>query len=277
MKAFNHVSPVSYSGPLEGLREDDARVVLLVTADSALSHRLIRALHGNGNVRRQEAARAYQVPIAESVAQAHSGIGRVAPDVILLDESIGAPNLFTHVVQDLANIAPVIFLAAPENLARWCTQRESSTLVAEGRVECVPRQGEFVPLVARLIERHAGARLESSRRRYGRQASAISAVTDRVEVDSEDVPLDFGEVLRHEVNNPLTGILGNAELLLARRDRLSADMIERLEIVADLAIRLRETVRRLSNALGRRPEASGRVPGHSSGELASTQRHRSPT
>ena len=31
---------------------------------------------------------------------------------------------------------------------------------------------------------------------------------------------DFGEILRHEVNNPLTGILGNTELLLARRDRL---------------------------------------------------------
>ncbi len=25
---------------------------------------------------------------------------------------------------------------------------------------------------------------------------------------------DFGEVLRHELNNPLTGILGNAEMLL---------------------------------------------------------------
>lgn len=32
---------------------------------------------------------------------------------------------------------------------------------------------------------------------------------------------DFGEVLRHELNNPLTGILGNAELLLTeiRRKR----------------------------------------------------------
>lgn len=28
---------------------------------------------------------------------------------------------------------------------------------------------------------------------------------------------DFAEVLRHELNNPLTGILGNAELLLLSR------------------------------------------------------------
>jgi two-component system NtrC family sensor kinase len=52
----------------------------------------------------------------------------------------------------------------------------------------------------------------------------------------------------HEINNPLTGILGNAELLLARRDRLSAVDTQRLQTVVDLAIRLRETIRRLSNA-----------------------------
>jgi nitrogen-specific signal transduction histidine kinase len=60
---------------------------------------------------------------------------------------------------------------------------------------------------------------------------------------------DFGEMLRHEVNNPLTGILGNAELLLARRERLTARDIERLETIAELAVRLRETIRRLSYRL----------------------------
>ncbi len=59
---------------------------------------------------------------------------------------------------------------------------------------------------------------------------------------------DFGEILRHEVNNPLTGILGNAEMLLAGRDRLPASAVERLETIAHLAVRLRETVRRLSSA-----------------------------
>jgi signal transduction histidine kinase len=65
---------------------------------------------------------------------------------------------------------------------------------------------------------------------------------------SDEWPADFGEILRHEVNNPLTGILGNTELLLARRDRLPPAAIERLETIAELAVRLRETVRRLSNA-----------------------------
>jgi signal transduction histidine kinase len=61
---------------------------------------------------------------------------------------------------------------------------------------------------------------------------------------------DFGAVLRHELNNPLTGILGNAELLLVELRRTNAALPEqaqsRLETIAELAVRMRETVRRLS-------------------------------
>jgi signal transduction histidine kinase len=61
---------------------------------------------------------------------------------------------------------------------------------------------------------------------------------------------DFGAVLRHELNNPLTGILGNAELLLVELRRknveLPAQAQARLETIAALAVRMRETVRRLS-------------------------------
>ena len=53
-------------------------------------------------------------------------------------------------------------------------------------------------------------------------------------------------MLRHEINNPLTGILGNAEMALAHRERLPDAAAKRLEIVVDLAVRLRETIRRLS-------------------------------
>jgi signal transduction histidine kinase len=61
---------------------------------------------------------------------------------------------------------------------------------------------------------------------------------------------DFGEVLRHELNNPLTGILGNAELLLVELRRQNVELppqcMTRLETIAELAVRMRETVRRLS-------------------------------
>ena len=66
---------------------------------------------------------------------------------------------------------------------------------------------------------------------------------------------DFGTVLRHELNNPLTGILGNAELLLVELRRnhveIPTQSRTRLETIAALAVRMRETVRRLSEEWGR--------------------------
>lgn len=70
---------------------------------------------------------------------------------------------------------------------------------------------------------------------------------------------NFGELLRHELNNPLTGILGNAELLLAEARKhqggpFSEVGLKRLETIATLAVRMRETVRRLSQACESRSE-----------------------
>ena len=62
------------------------------------------------------------------------------------------------------------------------------------------------------------------------------------------MPDDVAEIFRHEINNPLTGILGNAELLLSHGVRLPTAGTQRLQTVVDLAVRLRETIRRLSDA-----------------------------
>src|SRR5580704_3456984 len=63
----------------------------------------------------------------------------------------------------------------------------------------------------------------------------------------EETASDFGALLRHELNNPLTGILGNAELLLEDRRgikfELPVHVQQRLETIATLAVRMRETVR----------------------------------
>jgi signal transduction histidine kinase len=76
-------------------------------------------------------------------------------------------------------------------------------------------------------------------------------VAESIHQPVEQAEEDFGEVLRHELNNPLTGILGNAELLLAEVHRKNDGTLprggeQRLETIAALAVRLRETVRRLS-------------------------------
>ena len=84
-----------------------------------------------------------------------------------------------------------------------------------------------------------------------RPADGETGSEDGSEAVVEFVSEDFGEVLRHELNNPLTGILGNAELLLAEVRRKNDGKLpqggqQRIETIAALAVRLRETVRRLS-------------------------------
>ena len=49
--------------------------------------------------------------------------------------------------------------------------------------------------------------------------------------------------VRHEINNPLTGVLGQAQLLL--REELSDKARKRAQVIEELAIRLRDTVAQL--------------------------------
>ena len=51
--------------------------------------------------------------------------------------------------------------------------------------------------------------------------------------------------LEHEINNPLSALLGHAELLLMDRN-LSADQREQLQVVREQAARIAEVVRRLA-------------------------------
>lgn len=49
--------------------------------------------------------------------------------------------------------------------------------------------------------------------------------------------------VRHEINNPLTGVLGQAQLLL--REELSPRVRKRIETIEQLATRIRDTVAQL--------------------------------
>jgi nitrogen-specific signal transduction histidine kinase len=61
---------------------------------------------------------------------------------------------------------------------------------------------------------------------------------------------------RHEINNPLTGILGQAQLLL--REELSEKARKRTETIEALAMRLRDIVAELRQ--GQRPIANPNQP-----------------
>jgi signal transduction histidine kinase len=196
-----------------------ARTVQIVCADPDLARRYLRELERGGAL--------FQLVLALSPAEARRSTGLAAPMVTLLDQSaVAACDSLESSAALLCEIAPVVAVASPE------CQAELDFLITSGWVDFVSRSGEFVSVAAGLLERRM------RRSEWNRES------TPRAE---RDPPEDFGELLRHEVNNPLTGILGNAELLLARRDRLPPAAVERLETIAELAVRLRETVRRLSH------------------------------
>lgn len=188
----------------------DASGALVATPDAEAAERIAAELRKLG--------RAGQLAIVRSLAELQRAWPEQNPETMLLDDRLlrGLP-LIQALVPFEARF-PVILLAALDR------QTEAAPLVANGAIEYVARTGHFHALAAALVERQLRAR-----------------------ADARDA--DIGEIFRHEINNPLTGILGNAELVLAHREHFSPLETKRLETVVDLAVRLRETIRRLSNAI----------------------------
>jgi signal transduction histidine kinase len=207
------------------------RTILVVSNDAALC----------AAARREFEASIAGVRVASvtSVAAAQRIFEEDVPAVILLEEAAIAPEVdgaqgivprLYAVVTSLAVYAPVVVIGATAR------REELSTLIDAGVADYVKSDGGCLPLAMGMIQNHL--------RRV--QQVAVSACEPFEEANE-----DFGEVLRHELNNPLTGILGNAELLLAEVHREKDGKLphggeQRLETIAALAVRLRETVSRLS-------------------------------
>jgi|SRR5690348_6861567 signal transduction histidine kinase len=175
-----------------------------------------------------------------SVAAARRILEEDSPGVILLEEdSVAGDGVemreagqsLEAVVAPLAVHAPVVVIGPAEK------RGELAGLIEAG--------------VADFVERKTNAFAEARGLIQQRLRQALSKLESVQKVAEESGEEDFGEVLRHELNNPLTGILGNAELLLAEIRRKKDGRVpgggeQRLETIATLAVRLRETVRRLS-------------------------------
>lgn len=164
------------------------------------------------------------VSFAPNLARLREAIRGLRPQVILLDDRIFGSDSLAASVSDFSREHATILLAPYDR------EPEVAGLVASGDLEFVPRSGEWQQLAASLIER---------RLRWAQASrSPQGLLRDR----------NMGELFRHEINNPLTGILGNAELILAHSDHLPAIDTQRIRTVVELAVRLRETIRRVSNA-----------------------------
>ncbi len=180
-----------------------------------------------------------RVASVTSVAAARRILEEDAPVAIVLEEAAISPEAdgpqgivprLDAVVTSLAIYAPVVVIGTAER------REELSTLIDAGVADYLKRDERCLPSALGLIR----SRLRQARR-----------VAESIHEPFEQAEEGFGEVLRHELNNPLTGILGNAELLLAEVHRKNDGTLphggeQRLETIAALAVRLRETVRRLS-------------------------------
>jgi len=211
-----------------------SRTIVIISGNAATAQQCIEELAAYGGCNR--------TPIVASVEQAVKMIGRSIPAAVFLDESatdiVGGEETLESAVASLTEYAPVVLAASPEK------QSGMAFLIISGAVDFVARAGNYLPIVAGMLDR----RLRLADR-----------ATGTIQFPKDALSGDFGEILRHEVNNPLTGILGNTELLLARRDHLPPAAVERLETIAELAVRLRETVRHLSKAWDENHEHAGRA------------------
>lgn len=61
--------------------------------------------------------------------------------------------------------------------------------------------------------------------------------------------------VRHEINNPLTGVFGQAQLL--QREDLTPSMRRRIEIIEQLAVRIKDTVAMLNDVQSPLPRTEG--------------------
>lgn len=193
----------------------------------------------------QRRASGLRIAAVEDMVSAQRMMAHEPPAVILAEERFLADSAesarqrrqaLASGLSLLSRHAPVVWIGNAEEAA---TISPVGTVAA---VDFVPRLPLCLPAAVTMVER----RLRSL------QPSPASGRGERVTLDEHPLDnRDFGEVLRHELNNPLTGILGNAELLLleVRRQKLDLPLptVQRLEVITALAVRMRETVRQLSD------------------------------
>jgi signal transduction histidine kinase len=216
------------------MMQDHEQTILLVSDDAALCAAARFELEGRKQGRR--------VAAVSTVEAAQRIIADAAPAVILLEETSVAAESPEHPGQGarLESAASALSAYAPVVIiARASHGDELAALVTAGVADFVARSAGCLPIALCLVEQRL------------LQAQTLSAVPPPPAALEDQTTDAFGEVLRHELNNPLTGILGNAELLLAEVRRKNDGQLpnggqQRLETIAALAVRLRETVRRLS-------------------------------
>ena len=184
------------------MMSNQGQTILLVSDNAAFCDAARRELEAK--------QRGLRIAAVSSVDAARRIVVDAAPAVILIEDSSvpglayqaeagrsAQPAPLKSVVSDLAATAPVVVVGGAD------VESELAALVAAGLADFVARSGGCLPVALDLVEQRL------------REAQEVRGAALHAVLKEETHTEAFGEVLRHELNNPLTGILGNAELLLA--------------------------------------------------------------
>jgi two-component system NtrC family sensor kinase len=83
---------------------------------------------------------------------------------------------------------------------------------------------------------------EADQYELGRNETRVRELVREHEAQLNEVA-DLVAYVRHEINNPLTGVIGQTQLLL--REELTDNARKRVETIEQLAMRIKDTVARL--------------------------------
>src|SRR5258708_11232597 len=136
-----------------------SRTIFIISGDLVLAQRCVEELAAFGG--------RYRTLVVGRVDKAWKRIGRSAPAAVFLDESAidiaHDGETLESALEMLTEAAPVILAAAPEK------QSAMAFLITSGAVDFVARTGNFLPIVAgmmdrrvRVVERGAGMSLFSN-------------------------------------------------------------------------------------------------------------------
>ena len=122
---------------------------------------------------------------------------------------------------------------------------ETSGIRRMVELEVVKRDGShaFVEVSAR--------KMSSNRVRVGYQLSARDVTEQKnlremlVKAERVGAIGQVGVAVRHEINNPLTTVIGNIELLMERYEDKDKELVTRLETILNNALRIAEIVKRV--------------------------------
>ena len=145
-----------------------------------------------------------------------------------------------------------------EDLRRLVMEIRKGNLNVRGEV---PRSLEFGPLVSGFLDMAGELRkMRDALERKVRERTEQLEATQRELVQTAKLS-SLGQVVSgvaHEINNPLTSILGFSELALGRMD-LDPQLRTQLHTIRDEAVRLKTLVANLNASARREPQRTARV------------------